>query len=46
VLDIALASGMLDAALGGMEADVIMQYVDALLPALLATDVNLDVNFP
>jgi hypothetical protein len=46
VLNIAVESGMLDEALGGMDPEVVMQYVDALLPALLATDVNLSVNFP
>ncbi len=46
VLDLALQSGMLDAALGGMDADAIMQYVDALLPAILASQISLNVNFP
>jgi len=46
VLDIAIQSGMLDAALGGMDTDTLMQYVDALLPAILSSQISLDVNFP
>lgn len=46
VLDIAMQSGMLDQALGGMDADALMQYVDALLPAILASNINLSINFP
>jgi len=46
VLDLAVQSGMLDAALGGMDTEALMQYVDALLPAILASQISLNVNFP
>jgi hypothetical protein len=46
VLDLAMKSGMLDAALGGMDTEALMQYVDALLPAILASQISLNINFP
>jgi len=46
VLDLAIQSGMLDSALGGTDTDTLMQYVDALLPAILASQISLNVNFP
>jgi len=46
VLDLAMQSGMLDAALGDTDTEALMQYVDALLPAILAANINLNINFP
>ena len=46
VLALAAATGMLDNVVPGMDADALLSYVDALLPAILASQVSLNINFP
>lgn len=46
VLALAAETGMLDNAVPGMDANALMQYVDAILPAILASHVSLNINFP
>ena len=46
VLDLAVQTGMLDNAVPGMDIESLLQYVDALLPALLASQISVNINFP
>ena len=46
VLALAAEAGLLDGIVPGMDASALIQYVDALLPALLASELSLNVNFP
>ena len=46
VLDLAVKTGMLDDAVPGMDIEGLLQYVDALLPALLATQIGVNIEFP
>ncbi len=46
VLALAAETGMLDNAVPGYDAQTLLQYVDAVLPAILATQLSLNINFP
>lgn len=46
VLALAAETGMLDEVVPGMDAKALLQYVDALLPAILASQISLNINFP
>jgi hypothetical protein len=46
VLDLAVQSGLLEGVVPGMDTGALLQYVDALLPAILASQISLNVEFP